>query len=231
MTTPWNAAPSAQRNTYPLAVRDHSLSSATGLLMKSLPYALARFGVELGFAVAGIFWMIVTFGGSAWLGTHIASAFGWVWLIGCLVGVGWFWGTVLRYLLHLIACGHVAVLTDLVTTGQVGNGQIGNNSKEMFAYGRRVVTQRFGQVNLLFGLNALVRGVLQSFHRTLDWLSETLPIPGLDSAASILNLVLGAATRYLDKVIFSYIWPATTATPAAMRARASSTIAKTPRRS
>lgn len=196
----WNAAPSPLRNTYGLVVRDHSLSSAIGLLMQSLPYALARFGIELGFAFAGIIWMIVTFGGSAWLGTHIASAFGWVWLIGCLVGVGWFWGTILRYFLHLIACGHVAVLTDLVTKGQVGNG-----SEDQFTYGRRVVTERFGQVNLLFGLNALVRGVLQSFHSTLDWLSETLPIPGLDSASSLLNLVLKAATRYLDKVIFSYI--------------------------
>lgn len=168
--------------------------------MQSAPYALARFGIELGFAIGGIVWLVVTFGGSAWLGTHIASAFGWVWLVGCLVGVGWFWGTVLRYILHLLECGHVAVLTELVTKGAVANG-----SESMLAYGRRIVNERFGQVNLLFGLDALVRGVLQSFHSTLDWLSEMLPIPGLDAAASLVNLVMKAATRYLDKVIFSYI--------------------------
>ncbi len=203
MTTPdgqWNAAPSPQRNHYGLVVRDHSLSTAARLVMQSAPYALARFGIELGFAFGGIVWLVVTFGGSAWLGTHIASAFGWVWLVGCLVGVGWFWGTVLRYILHLLECGHVAVLTELVTKGAVANG-----SESMLAYGRRIVTERFGQVNLLFGLNALVRGVLQSFHSTLDWLSETIPIPGLDAAASLVNLVMKAATRYLDKVIFSYI--------------------------
>ena len=64
----------------------------------------------------------------------------------CVVGVGFFWGTILRYVLHLLSCGHVAVLTELITRGQVGNG-----SESMLAYGRRVVTERFGQVNALFG--------------------------------------------------------------------------------
>jgi hypothetical protein len=99
----------------------------------------------------------------------------------------------------LIACGHVAVLTQLITAGTVGDG-----TESQFAYGRRVVMARFGQVTALFALNALVRGALQSFHRTLDWLGAMLPIPGLESLASLLTMILGAATRYLDKVILSY---------------------------
>ena len=203
--SPWLAGvvpelpPRAARHSYPLAVRDAGLAAALRLLGQSLPYALARFAVLLGFAIGCILWLIVTFVGAAWLGTHVASAFGWVWLIACLVGVGWFWATVLRYALHLIACGHVAVLTELITHGRVGNG-----GESMFGYGRRVVTERFGQVNLLFGLNAMVRGIIQAFHRTLDWLGEMLPIPGLSSLTSLLTIVLRAATRYLDKVIFSY---------------------------
>ena len=187
------------RQPYPLAVRDHGLGTAISLMMQSLPYALARFAVLLAATIGCIVWLVVTFGGAAWLGTHVAQAFGWVWLVLCVVGAGWLWGTVLRYALHLIACGHVAVLTELITRGTVGNG-----TESMFAYGRRIVTARFGQVTALFGLNALVRGILQSFHRTLDWLDEMLPIPGLDAIASLLTAVLGAATRYLDKVVFSY---------------------------
>jgi hypothetical protein len=140
----WNVAPHSVRSNYPLHVRDHSLTTASGLLMGSLPYALARFGVQIAFTVAIIIWMAVAFGGAAWLGEHIASAFGVVWLVVC-------------------------------------------------------------QVTLLFGFNALVRGVLSAFHNTLDWLSEMLPIPGLDSLAKILDIILRGATRYLDKVIFSYI--------------------------
>jgi hypothetical protein len=187
------------RHGYPLAVRDYGLGSAISLLMQSLPYALARFGILLACAVACIIWIVVAFGGAAWLGTHIAGAFGFVWLLICLAGAGFFWGTILRYVLHLLACGHVAVLTELITRGQVGNG-----SESMLAYGRRVVTERFGQVNALYGLNLLVRGILGAFHRTLDWISETLPIPGLEGIANLVNIILKAATRYLDKVILSY---------------------------
>jgi hypothetical protein len=200
----WSSAapvvpPPQIRHTYGLVVRDHGLPTAVSLLMRSLPYALARFGILLGCTVACIIWIVVAFGGAAWLGKHIASAFGLVWLLICLVGVGWFWGAVLRYMLHLLACGHVAVLTELITRGEVGNG-----SESMLAYGRRVVTERFGQVNALFAMNMLVRGILQSFHRTLDWISEMLPVPGLESLANLANLILRAATRYLDKVILSY---------------------------
>ena len=196
---PITAQPASVGHSYPLAIRDHSLLAAIGLLLRSLPYALMRLGVSLAFAFAGLIWIVVAFGGAAWLGGHIAGAFGVVWFIICVVGIGWFWGTILRYLLHLIECGHVAVLTELITKGEVGNG-----AEPMFAYGKRLVTERFGQVNALFALNMTVRGILAAFHRTLDWLSDLLPIPGLESLLNLLNLVLRAATRYLDKVIFSY---------------------------
>ncbi len=68
----------------------------------------------------------------------------------------------------------------------------------------RIVTARFGQVNALLGMNMLVRGVLNAFHGTLDWIGEILPVPGLESLSHLVNMVLRAATRYMDKVIFSY---------------------------
>ena len=195
----WMQAPPPVRHGYGLVVRDHSLSTAFGLLMQSLPYALARFGILMAWSAACIIWMVVAFGGAAWLSAHVAQAFGLVWLIVCVVGVGWFWGGVLRYALHLLACGHVAVLTELITRGQVGNG-----SESMLAYGKGVVTRRFGEVNVLFGMNMLVRGILNAFHNTLDWIDQMIPIPGLESLSSLVNIVLRSATRYLDKVILSY---------------------------
>jgi hypothetical protein len=199
---PFAAPPPAAdpvRHNYPLTVRDPSLGTAIGLMMQSLPYALARLAILFAASIIGIIWLCVVVGGAAWLGAHIAQAFGWAWFIGGVVCTGFIWGTVLRYALHLIECGHVAVLTELITKGQIGNG-----SESMFAYGRRVVTERFGEATLLFGLNATVRGVLGAFHRALDFVAELLPIPGLETISSLINIILRAATRYLDKVIFSY---------------------------
>jgi hypothetical protein len=196
---PPHAAPSAVRHAYPLAVRDPSMGVAIGLVLQTLPYALMRLGLLFAASVLGIIWLSIVLGGTAWLGAHIAGVFGAAWFILCIVATGFFWGTVLRYALHLIECGHVAVLTELITKGRIGNG-----AEPMFAYGRRIVTERFGAVSLLFGLNAMVRGVLAAFHRTLDFIADLLPIPGLEALSSLLNLVLRSATRYLDKVLFSY---------------------------
>ena len=184
---------------YPLAVRNSGFAASLGLLMRSLPYALMRFAVLLAFSMACIVWMVITIGGSAWMGTHIAGAFGVVWFLSCIVAAGWFWTAILRYVLHLIECGHVAVLTELIV-----HGRVGNDAESMFAYGKRVVTEKFGQVNVLFAINLLVRGVVNAVHRTMEGVGHMLPIPGIESIANLMTAILRAATRYMDKVIFSY---------------------------
>lgn len=184
---------------YPLAVRDSGVGAAIGLLMRSLPYAVTRFAVLLLFSVAAIVWAVMTVGGSVWAAAHIAGAFGLAWFVSCAIVAGWFWTAILRYLLHLIECGHVAVLTELIVHGRVGNG-----NESMFDYGKRVVTEKFGQVNALFAMNLLVRGVVNSVHATIEGIGHMLPIPGIESIGKLLTAILSAATRYMDKVIFSY---------------------------
>jgi hypothetical protein len=57
------------------------------------------------------------------------------------------------------------VLTELVTRGQIGNGAEG-----MFAYGKRIVTERFAQTNVLFAMDLLVEGVVRAFNaRSTGW--------------------------------------------------------------
>ena len=184
---------------YPLAVRNSGLFSAIELLIRSLPYALARFAVLFAFSVACIIWFTVTVGGAAVAGRFIAPVFGFAWFVLCVAAAGWLWGAVLRYVLHLIECGHVAVLTELIVHGRVGNG-----GESMFAYGKRVVTEKFGQVNALFAMNLLVRGVVNAVHGTIESVGHLLPIPGIDAIANLVTAILRAATRYMDKVIFSY---------------------------
>lgn len=184
---------------YPLTVRNSGLVASIGLLLQSLPYALMRFAVLLAFSVACIVWIVVTIGGAVWAGTHIAGVFGFAWFVSCALVAGWFWTAILRYMLHLIECGHVAVLTELIVHGRVGNG-----TESMFAYGKRIVTEKFGQVNVLFAMNLLVRGVVNAVHNTIEGIGDMLPIPGVDSIAKLITAILRAATRYMDKVLFSY---------------------------
>jgi hypothetical protein len=81
---------------------------------------------------------------------------------------------------------------------------MGNGSEGLFAYGKRIVTERFGQVNALFALDLLIKGVVGAFNRTLNFVAGLLPIPGLQSVMGIVNAVVRAATSYIDETIFSY---------------------------
>jgi len=199
--SPW-LSPTTQSSTphaYPLAVRDASLGTAIGLMAKSLPYALARFGVLMAASLVTLVWLVVMIGGGAWLAKHIAGIFGLVWIVGWALCASFIWGTAIRYALHLIECGHVAVLTELITLGRI-SGTDGS----MFAHGRRLVTERFALINVLFGLHALIRGIVQTVHGAMDMTADMLPIPGLETIANLADRVLKAATRYIDKVVFSY---------------------------
>jgi len=187
------------RHSYPLAIQQAGVSTAAGLVARTLPYALVRFGILLAFTVVTIVWLALTFGLAAVLGGAVHPWLGVVGLIAGLGSYGYVWFVVVRYGLYLLQAGHVAVLTELVTTGTIGHGADG-----MFAYGKRVVTERFGQVNLLFALDLLIKGVVAAFNRTLNFVTGLLPIPGLQSVMALVNAVVRAATSYIDETIFSY---------------------------
>ncbi|MDO8836397.1 MAG: hypothetical protein Q7V01_12425 [Vicinamibacterales bacterium] len=197
--SPFSHPDAGVRHSYPLAIQQAGFSTAASLVARTLPYALVRFGILVGFTVVTVIWFGATFGLAALLG---AAVHPWVGIGTFIVGAGAYgyaWFIVVRYALYLIQAGHVAVLTELVTRGEMGNG-----SEGLFVYGKRIVTERFGQVNLLFALDLLIRGVVGAFNRTLNFVAGLLPIPGLQSVMGIVNAVVRAATSYIDETIFSY---------------------------
>jgi hypothetical protein len=187
------------RHSYPLAMQDASLSNAVSLLIRTMPYAVVRFGILFVFSLATMVWLVLTIGIGSWLGAKVHPFMGLIWIVGGLGIYGYAWWFFIRYALYLIQAGHIAVLTELVTTGSIGHGSTG-----MFDYGRKIVTSRFGQVNLLFALDLLVAGVVRAFNRTLDFIAHLIPIPGLQSIVGIVNAIVRAATTYIDETIFSY---------------------------
>jgi hypothetical protein len=191
--------PAGVRHAYPLAVREASFGTAVGLVMKTLPYALARFGILLGVSIVTVIWWVVAIGGWGLLGSSIHPGVGFAWfLVACAI-YGSLWQWVVRYGLYLLKCGHIAVLTELMTEGRIGDGSLG-----MFAHGKEVVRTRFGQVTALFAVDQLIKGVVRAFNRTLGSLASFVPIPGLSSVVGLINAVVYAATTYLDETIFSY---------------------------
>lgn len=187
------------RHSYPVVITDAGFATSVGLMMRTLPYVLTRLGILLAASILTIVWMTITLGGTAFLAQKIHPWVGYGWLFTGLGAYGWIWMTVVRYFLYLLKCGHIAVLTELVTTGQVNHGQQG-----MFAYGKDVVTRRFKEVNVLFLIDGLITGVVNAFNRTLNFIGSLLPIPGVDGITRLVGAVTHGATTYIDETLFSY---------------------------
>jgi hypothetical protein len=190
---------SAVRHSYPLAIHDSSMSTAISLLLRTLPYAGARFGVLFATSLGTALWWVVAIGGASFLGKAIHPFAGLIWFVGLAMAFGWAWRTVVRYFLYMLKAGHIAVLTELITKGEVGDGHEG-----MFEYGKRIVTARFGQMNAMFALDMLVAGIIGAFNRTLDWIAGLLPVPGLRDVVGVVNQVVRSAGNFIDETILSY---------------------------
>jgi hypothetical protein len=66
------------------------------------------------------------------------------------------------------------------------------------------VMGRFKEVNVMFGLDLLIEGVVRVFNRTIQGLSRLLPIPGVEGLVKVVNAIVYAMTTYIDETIFSY---------------------------
>jgi hypothetical protein len=185
------------RHNYPLAERNAGVFTALKLTLRAWPYSLGRFIALLLCAALSVLWLAVTL---REIGTQSTRQNTIIWLLFFLLSSALMWRMLLRYLLRWIENGHLVVLTELLTNGQVNNG-----AQSMFAYGLRVVRNRFFSGRMLFALQALTRRVLREFHRTLDWTGDVVPLPPFAVAFPPLSrLCTNAATHYIDKAILSY---------------------------
>lgn len=187
------------RHSYPLAITSDGFSAALGLVLRTSPYIILRLGLMVAFIIAAVIWLIIC-GGVAYLfsGKNGDGGGGVIFfIISVLFPAGvFFW--VRYYVFYLLKCGHVAVLTRLITHGDLPQGV--NQVK----YGKETVLKNFTQTNVLVAVDALVTGVASAFNRSLDWISNLIPIPGMDSIMKVVHLIVRRATTFLDETILSY---------------------------
>lgn len=180
---------------------DFRVGQIFGLLTRTLPFFALRLAVYLGITLAyvvavgvggGIGLLFGKVGGASGGGTFIGALVGFLFVSGVL-----FWAR--EYILYLVKAAHVAVLVELLDGREIPAG------KSQIAYGREIVQQRFKESSLLFGLHALIRGILRAFNRVTTSIANMLPIPGLDVLVKIADAVVNTSLTYLDEVILAEI--------------------------
>ncbi len=187
------------RHSYPLAISAPGFGPAVTLVLRTMPFVLLRLGLMVAFLFAAIIWLILCagvaylFSGKGGDGSGRLIFF----VISVLFPAGIFlW--VRQYVFYLLKCGHVAVLTRLITHGELPTGV------NQVQYGKETVIKHFAQTNVLFAVDALVTGVVRAFNRSLSWFSSLLPIPGMQGAMRLVQLIVHRSTTFIDETILSY---------------------------
>ena len=104
-----------------------------------------------------------------------------------------------EYTLYLIKAGHIAVMVECLDGRELpaGKGQI--------EYAHEIVKSRFGQANVLFGIDQLVKGVVRSITGLIQGIASILPIPGLDSMMKVVRAYLRVAVGLIDEIILAHL--------------------------
>jgi len=176
--------------------------STAGIFFRTLPYVFLRILVYLLFGLT----LVVFFGLMGGIGYFIARLFQGAGLplavVGLIAVMGAWALTALaqRYFLYLVKIAHVAVITEIITKGDLPAGT------NQVAYGKEKVLKHFGSASALFLVDQLVAGTVR---QVLNWLTRLAGclgnVPGLGLVIGVLRRILSLAANYIDEAVMSYI--------------------------
>lgn len=179
---------------------DFSIGRTIGILAQTMPFILMRMAIYFVITLA----FILATGTGAGIGYGVGSLsdspesfaiWGGIFGMG-FVGVAVYWAR--EWLLYMVKAAHIAVIVKLI------DGEALPDGKGQVAYGREIVTARFGEANVLFALDQLIKGVIAAITGLIGGIAAFLPIPGLDGIARFANTVIRLSLTYVDEIILGY---------------------------
>jgi hypothetical protein len=179
---------------------DFSIGRSVGLMMRTLPFILMRMVVYFGITIA----YLIASGAGATIGygagqvSDEPGSFAiWGGVIGFgVVSIGVYW--IREYVLYILKAGHIAVMVELMQGKPLpeGRGQI--------EHAKQVLTARFGEANVLFVLDQLIKGVIRAITGLIGGVAVFLPLPGLQGLLGFINTVIRMSLTYVDEIILGY---------------------------
>ncbi len=166
---------------------------AWGILMKTLPCVMVRMVVYALVAIVSALYI----GFLLLMSKVFGGAGGILVIVGLLILLGLL-KMAQRYVLYLIKAGHIAVITEIMK-----NGTLPGNSGQI-AYGKKVVTDLFKEVSVLFTVDQLVSGTIKTFNKMVVRVADIVPIPGVEGLAKFAGTIVTYAVTYVDETILSF---------------------------
>ncbi len=174
---------------------------ATKIFVQTFPFVLLRAatGLLLGIATIAYFGFVLWFG---WTLLDAGTISGWVGIVGLLIAILIFigiWRLFSRYVLYLVKAAHIAVIAEVIETGEVPSNQV--------RYGIGNVRSHFTQTSALFGLDQLIKGVIRQFNnQTLSFSRLFSFSSGLQNIIRLIGKAVALAASYIDEAILAYMF-------------------------
>ncbi len=179
---------------------DFKLADTMAIMAKTLPFIMLRLAIYFSITIA---YVIVT-GIGAGLGfllDKITSDPGAFTFWGGLLGFTLMSGVLYylrEYILYMVKAGHIAVVVKLLEDKPIPDG------KSQITFATDEVKSRFKESSILFALDQLIKGVLNTLNRLLVSISNFIPIPGLQGLVSFINSILRMSLTYVDEIILAH---------------------------
>ena len=179
------------------------MKRAIGIVMKTMPYVLYRaliYGV-LCLCVIGYLTLLAVIGGVFGTGAFWALFLVSVGLVAML-GLAGFVG---EYVFYQLKAGHVALITEIITEGQLPVGI----SQMKWARGR--VLHYFDAADPRLGPGEIlgsVRKVLRAVNRKLFESATALPLPGIECGTRFTEHMVDLSQEYVEEAVIAYAFKA-----------------------
>lgn len=167
---------------------------ANEIYLKTMKFVWMKLGLGMvTFALSGIL-LAIAMG----IGVLINNAGA---MLFCLSA--WFAGTCMishvvnYYFGYLVKAGHVAIIAQAVTTGEIPDNQ--------FEVAKNMVTTRFLTSNVYFVVDSLISGAIKQLQNGIGAADNLLGnIPGISTLLSFAQVFVGIALGYVDECCLGY---------------------------
>lgn len=167
---------------------------AKELYLKTMKFVWLKLALGMGVVLLSILWLAICFGIGTLFGGGLIYFFTFiVWI----AGTGVINSIITHYFGYLVKAGHIAILTEAITTGHIPENQ--------FEVASAKVKERFGTSNVYFVIDKLISSSVKQLQSGLDSVDNMLGnLPGVGIIISFSKVLVSISLGYVDECCLGY---------------------------
>lgn len=167
--------------------------TAGDIFRKTMPFQMAKLVLGLITIAASAVLFLILMG----IGLLFGDGVGGIMLLIWVGATGVIRFVLMHYMGYLVKAGHVAIIAQAVTTGQIPDNQV--------EVGKQMVRERFLDANVYFALDKLVSGAVKQIQNVLQKAGNALDfIPGMDALVGAGKFFVEISLGYIDECCLGY---------------------------